>query len=99
MSHTISAQINLEFTPDMVLVALAYQSLYGLDNFKYVEDETPQGLKNNISSACIAFVEEFGLSPLKDINHDLFSDDLDFLKFHMKRSRERIIKIIPDFFV
>ena len=81
------------------ILALGYQSMYGLDNVSHSEDEkTPEGLKRSISLVCSAFVLEFGIYPLKDKDHDFFKDDMDILKSHMERAKQSIIKIIPDFF-
>tara|TARA_Y100000588_G_scaffold240585_2_gene254441 strand:+ start:49264 stop:49581 length:318 start_codon:yes stop_codon:yes gene_type:complete len=99
MSNKITSQLNLEFTPTMALLALGYQSMYGLDNVSHSEDEkTPEGLKRSIALVCSAFVIEFGIYPLKDKDHDFFKDDMDILKSHMERAKQSIIKIIPDFF-
>lgn len=98
MSHTITVNTNIDFTPDMALIALAYQSLYGLDDVNYTDDNSVQGMKDNIGSTCMAFVQEYGVYPLRDKNHEMFQDDIDYLETHMRRVKERIIKVIPDFF-
>lgn len=99
MSNKITSQMNFEFTPAMVLLAMGYQSMYGLDHASHSEDEkTPEGLKRSIALTCSAFVLEFGIYPLKDKDHDFFKDDMDIMKSHMERAKQSIIKVIPDFF-